>query len=111
MTGTTSTTESITVTVPSASAPDVWYTLTIHGDGVITCSCKGYTYRRTCRHTRAEIDRLARWNSRTCGQCGASGPLTAFVATTEWSGGHGYATDYACRNTAACAARCGVAVA
>ena len=99
----------ITLTVPSASTLGAWYRLTLFDDGVITCSCPGYTYRRDCRHTREEADRAARWQSRTCGQCGASGPLSAFVATTEWSGGHGYMTTHTCRATAACEARWQVA--
>lgn len=103
--------DAITIAVPSASAPDTWHTLTIFDDGVITCSCKGYTYRHTCRHTREEAARLTRWNSRTCIQCGASGPQGAFTATTEWSGGHGYVTGHSCRDTAACTARQGSAVA
>ena len=111
MTGTTSTAESITVQVPSASTPDTWYRLTVFDDGLIVCSCKGYTYRRNCHHVRAEADRAARWASRTCTQCGASGPLGAFTAVTTYEGGHGYSTRHTCRATAACAARQGVAVA
>ena len=95
----------ITITVPSASVPDTYHRLTLFDDGLLTCSCKGYTYRHTCRHTRAEADRAVRWARRTCTQCGASGPLTAFTATTTYAGGRGYRTTHACRNTAACGVR------
>jgi len=102
MQGTKSTSESITVTVPSASQPDIWYTLTLFADGIVSCSCKGYHYRGNCRHVREEADRATRWNSRTCTQCGASGPVTA---VTQYVGGHGYVTTHACRSAAACGAR------
>ena len=101
----TPTSDSITVTVPSAATPGAWHTLTLFDDGVIICSCPGYYYRHDCRHAREERARRDQWESRTCGQCFASGPQGAFTAVTTYEGGHGHVTTHACRNTAACGAR------
>ena len=101
----------ITVIVPSASQPDVWHTLTIFDDGVVACSCRGYAFRRDCRHVRAEQARQSRWNSRTCAVCGATGPAVAFSPVTAYEGGRGYITRHLCSDVRACQIRRATAVA
>src|SRR4051794_34667496 len=46
-------------TTVSKSAPSKRYTL-VSSDGVEACSCKGYEYRRSCKHVEALRNRLAR---------------------------------------------------
>ena len=42
--------------VKSASNPDVTYEVRLYdGSETATCSCKGFSYRRTCRHTKEAL--------------------------------------------------------
>jgi len=111
MLGTISSQDAITLQVPSASIPGSYHTLRLFDDGTMVCSCKGFTYRRSCRHITDEYGRACAWDRRVCRACGAAGPSAAFNATTEYTGGRGYLTTHICRDTGACAARQGVAVA
>jgi hypothetical protein len=43
----------------SKSEPGVKYTLVV-GDGILACSCKGFEYRKSCKHSEALRNRLAR---------------------------------------------------
>jgi hypothetical protein len=49
-----------TYTAQSASEPGKEYTVTVfdEGEGIYTCSCPGYTFRRECHHGRDVLTRL-----------------------------------------------------
>lgn len=43
----------------SKSNPSEHYTLVV-GDGILACSCKGFEFRKCCKHVEALRNRLAR---------------------------------------------------
>ncbi|GIW08693.1 MAG: hypothetical protein KatS3mg060_3498 [Dehalococcoidia bacterium] len=47
-----------TFTFPSSSRPDHVHTVTV-SDGVARCTCEGFAYRGTCKHTREVVSRLS----------------------------------------------------
>ena len=105
MAGTISTPDAITISIPSWTNPDTWYTLTISEDRRVTCTCPGFRYRRHCKHATAELERLARWDERACWRCGVIAGRHAFNTETVYIGGRGYVTRHLCSDTRACEVR------
>lgn len=51
-------------TTVAKSDPTVKYTLVVSGD-ILACSCKGFEYRKSCKHSEGLRNRLAREERRS----------------------------------------------